>query len=184
MQIMSKQDTHLSKIEQLLESANTSDRSIVGRELVRQWMREKDCEVMGALYCLLMNPSICGRIEPPLTRAEVFEYLKKYYRMCIREDPRGQWVSSRYEAGWDLAKYLRICLTAKDRSFLEARELASLLQELYEGGGREIRSCIETAVLEHVMHESCAREVFWAWWEKPGLAQVLQAAQQRKIEPF
>ena len=162
--------TPIQEIESLFVS-----RQPAADEHVQAWARSEDLEVRGALLTLfdhgLADPAALGERE----RAEA--YLGFFLR-CIRENPAGHFVESRYAAAHSLVRwYLQVRLRSGSaaQALLAAR---AALRDLYVNGNDEIRRAIVTGVLEHLLEQSQVRADFADWDVDPTLHDAYEEALQ------
>lgn len=133
------------------------------RERLNDWFAAEDIETMGALYALLMDATCCNSIQPPPERATVFKFLVRYFHRCLVENPHGTWPDNRYEAGWEVARYIKYLAEEKWTERAEMVVLVDMLAEVYTTGDQAVRTCIVTAVLEHVLREDGVMAFFDHW---------------------
>src|SRR5882672_1081687 len=94
----------LEEIIRIVEIGPVGDQEIPASQ-VRSWMSSKDPDVMGATYGFF-HSALAAKVKPELSFDEVFDFTLSYYEWCIKTDPApGQWASTRYSAGWDLASW-------------------------------------------------------------------------------
>lgn len=144
----------------------------------QEWMNADDPEALGALYHLLFDRRFTARIDPPLTFEDYQSFARAYFGRCLREDPKGAWVDSRYSAGWDLVGW--IASLWKNREVHEAAlaDWKRWLAELYKGGDEDLRTCLVTATLEHLFEQPGLPEFFAEWKEDPLLAEAYGQAME------
>jgi hypothetical protein len=107
------------------------------------------------------------RVQPPISIAEYVEFTKSYYGRCFRENPDGDWSSSRFMAGTELVNIsVRLWKDASvPRPVLE--DLKGWLEKLYRERDQAIRTCVIQATLEHLFEQEQIRE-FFSDWQKDG----------------
>ena len=131
-------------------------------------MKSPDPEVRGATYALLSNGATLLRIVPALASDEVFDCVLEYFSFCLREDPQGRWVHSRYSAGWDMVGWVAGLLSdPSNRSYLGRIE--ARLAELFRAGDVNLRRAIVDAVLEHLFEHRDLAKMFRPWRGDPVL---------------
>jgi len=138
-------------------------------ELVREWMKCSDMEVMGAVFKLIHEPEHYNRIKPPLTLDDYLTFHLKYYERCLRESPDGVWCDSRYIAAHSLVAWFKGLWKDNNVSRDALKDLKSLLARLYLGGDEELKVAIITGVLEHLFSDSTIVEFFTDWKDDPQL---------------
>jgi hypothetical protein len=141
----------------------------VSLDRLRRWMASPDIRVLGAAYVFLDDPRHSARIDPPLDFEEDYEFTKKYYERCFRENPEGDWTNNRYEAGWDLVNWFAALW--KDRSVPRPAlsGLKQWLADLYRDGDAGLRRCLVDATLEHLFEQPQVRKFFDDWKGDPVL---------------
>ena len=121
------------------------DSARVSRDLVLQWMRSDDIQVMGAVYAHCTNPDYYLKIEPTLTAEDYFGFVKNYLVRCLVENPSGEWSNTRYEAGWALAGWFRNYWNEPSYPRRFAVELRDMLASITRNGDADVRLCVSTA---------------------------------------
>jgi hypothetical protein len=134
---------------------------------LREWMTSADIEILGFAFGMTHDGRF--RIEPPISPEEYVAFVKHYYGRCLRENPDGDWSDSRYSAGWDLVNIFGSLWRDAQvpRPLLD--EFKVWLAGLYKAGDEEIRECIITATLEHLVEQKLIREFFSDWQKDPVL---------------
>jgi len=155
---------HLKEI--LAERENNSP---ISRQKILEWMSTDDWEALGALYHSITDRSFSSRIEPPLKPDEYQSFARLYFGRCLREDPQGKWINSRYSAGWDLVAWIANLWKADNQDTALA-EWKSWLAEMYKQGDAELRTCLVTATLEHLFELRGMPNYFADWKADPSLA--------------
>jgi hypothetical protein len=143
---------------------------------VRRWLKSDDIEILGFTSALIADARF--RIEPPLTPNEYKGFVTHYYERCLKEDPNGEWSDSRYSAG---ATLVNICGSLWSDSAVPreiTKEPKDWLGRLYAEGDEALRTCIVTAVLEHLFEHKDIRESFSDWKKNPVLAIALKDASE------
>lgn len=160
------------------EDAGSAGAGGIPREKLERWVSSDDIQVMGAVYSLLSNPRQVARIHPPLQLVEVGVFLQRYFERCIRDNPESEWADSRYSAGWDVTGLFTNWWNDSrvPREYLSAWK--AWLMNLYLDGTAEMRECIETATLEHILEVQGTKAFFADWLKDP----VLAAAYRRSAE--
>jgi len=142
---------------------------------VRRWMKETDSEVRGATCSLLMESRHANRITPPLHFDEVFDWASRYYEWCLRTDPQGEWVDTRWTAASDTASWFIVLWDeGRDRSYLD--QMKALLADLYVKGSPDLRDALEHGCLEHLFERRDIREFFGSWKRHPQLVIAYEEA--------
>jgi hypothetical protein len=163
----------LQDIVRHLEMAEKESSAIAESE-VRSWMSSDDPEVLGATYSLLMNAKLVQRITPSLSFDEVFAFFLRYYELCFKTDPHGEWIDDRFTAGCDFVRvFVSYWDEARDKKYFH--EMKSLLSRLYIEGPPELKYSIEQAVVEHLFERNDIREFFSDWRDDPRLRSAYDA---------
>src|SRR5260221_6426555 len=76
----------------------------ISLDQLRVWMTAPDVESRGAVHAMLAQEQVRSCITPPLPWDDYFKFVKDYLFRCLRENPGSDWASTRYEAGWELAR--------------------------------------------------------------------------------
>ena len=167
------------EIEQAMEAC-TAGRSLqIPASVVRKWMGSYDNETLGAVYAFLSKERYCSCIRPPLSRDEVHSFLLRYYGKCMSGDFRGEWIHGRYEAGWEFAGFLRHACSLLPESEYVVKQSVQMLAELYLAGGEDVRQCIVTAILEHLLNDKNVRPAFGSWKRNAVLHEACQLAGEK-----
>lgn len=148
----------------------------LAREDVERWSLSNDIDTLGALCSLLDHPKFRERIQPPLSFEKHQALLLKYWERCLLENPRGEWTDSRYEAGWNLARWFSAIWTNKAVPRQRLLEIKHLLANIYKQGHSEVRACIINATLEHLFEDRAIAMYFKDWEQDPVLATAFEQA--------
>jgi hypothetical protein len=141
---------------------------------VRKWMSTTDPEVRGATSSLLYVYRHYRRITPPLDFDEAFDWLLQYWEFCLRSNPKGEHVDGRWSAGNDMMFwFVGLWDEGADRKYFE--RIKALLANLYVTGQRNLKVCIEQAVVEHLFEREEIREFFADWKDHPRLGPAYEA---------
>jgi hypothetical protein len=160
----------LQRIRAVFQSAATRPTEPPpSRAEVIQWMNSEDLEVLGALCSLVWDKERRSRIQPPLTFEDCHQFLMRYYRRCILEDPEGEWVDSRYSAAGDLARWFNLIWRDSTLPRSALPEIKTLFAGLCREGDNDLRTCVETAGLEHMINDPAVAEYFSDWLLDPVL---------------
>jgi hypothetical protein len=152
------------------------DRDQVEKAQVVAWMSARDIEALGAICTVIMKKQYAERIVPPLTLGEYQGFLMRYFERCFRENPDGEWTSSRYEAGWQLVSWfvgLWKDSSVPRKTFVGMKRW---LANMYETGDADLRRCIVDATLEHLFEKRDIARFFADWEKDPVLAQAYREA--------
>jgi hypothetical protein len=140
----------------------------------RQWMASDDMEVLGYTYHLLGDHRF--HVEPELSLDEYLEFVRRYYKRCFLESPDGEWSDSRYSAGWDLASVLAFQWSNPDVPKSVMEDWKQWLANIYKRGSDDVRRCIVTATLEHLLEQGSFRGFFADWLKDPVLRKAYEEA--------
>jgi hypothetical protein len=143
---------------------------------IREWMASGDIEILGFTYHLLCAKRF--RVQPPVSLAEYIEFTKLYYGRCLRENPEGDWSSSRYNAGSDLVNIFASLWrdSSVPRPVLD--DLKAWLERLYRESDETVRTCVIQATLEHLFEQEQIREFFSDWQNDKVLAVAYREASE------
>jgi hypothetical protein len=110
--------------------------------------------------------------------AEYIEFTMSYYGRCFRENPDGDWSSSRFMAGTEMVNiFVSLWKDASvSRQILES--LKSWLEQFYREGDQTIRTCVIQATLEHLFEQEQIRECFSDWQNDEVLAVAYREASE------
>lgn len=133
-------------------------------------MKSDDIEVLGFVNAMIHDHRF--RIEPPIDISDYVAFVRLYYGRCFRESPEGKWSHGRYPAGWDIVKIFCSLWDEEEQPAKLLAEFKKWLADLYRKGDSELRTCLETATLEHLF-ERRAIAKFFSDWKKDAL--LLQA---------
>jgi len=165
-------------IDMLWNRPNNSEWSpkikVIPGALFRQWMSIEDIEVLGFVYSTLGNHRF--QLDPGLSLDEYLRFVRHYYERCFIENPDGEWLDSRYSAGWDLVNVLASHWENPDvpRSVME--DWKRWLGEIYKRSSEEVRICIINATLEHLLEKGVFRKFFSDWIQDPVLRKAYEEA--------
>lgn len=138
-------------------------------------MDSEEAEVLGAIYVFLAKSGISA-VTPPLTRNQYHDFLERYYERCLREDPTGEWVCSRYQAGWDIVNWFMAVWNTREVPPAEIGAIKRWIEGIYLSGDEDLRLCLETATLEHLFEVAKVRKYFSDWQRKATLAAAYDRA--------
>ncbi len=138
-------------------------------ELVRQWVKSPDLEVMGAVFKLLHKPEHYNRINPPLAFDDYRTFHLNYYERCFRENPEGAWCDSRYIAAHSLVAWFTGLWNDETVPRDALRELKSLLARLYRDRDEKLKVAVITGTLEHLFTDRKILRFFADWKQDPQL---------------
>lgn len=118
----------------------------------REWITSDDIEILGFAYSMLDDHRLT--VEPALSLDEYLKFVRHYYERCFLENPDNEWSDSRYSAGWDLVNVLAFQWESADvpKSVLE--NWKQWLADIYKRGSDDVRTCIVTATLEHLLERA------------------------------
>lgn len=136
---------------------------------VQKWMEESvDADALGATYVFLSKAEHVDRVTPPLSFDPVFDFMLRYYEICLKSNPDSKWANNSYSAGWDLVGWFVWMWDEKrDKKYFEA--VKSLLEKLYLAGDAELKKCIEHAIIEHLFERKPIQKFFGDWRDNPQL---------------
>ena len=129
-------------------------------ELV-ECIKTADIERLGVIYDALSNAAFLKRVSPPLSREQIYGFLRTYYGRCLSEDPKGVWADSRYSAMWDAANWLKSSWRVLSEH--EQREWREWIKTHYIDGAFAVREAIETGFLEHIFSDKKIADFFSVW---------------------
>jgi len=135
---------------------------------VRRWMSSNDPEVRGATSTLLFEGRHWDMITPPLDYDEEFDWMLDHFELCLRTDPQGEWIKSRWSAGNDLLVWF-VALWDQGWDAKYVQGIKALLARLYTTGSADLKECIEQATVEHLFERQEVREFFKDWEGHPQL---------------
>lgn len=164
------------KIVQQLEADSENFAVVIPLNQLVEWMRSKDLEKLGALHAALGQVAFQKHITPPLEFLAYFQFCSMYLLRCLRENPQGEWSSNRYEAGWELCRWFVEVWNDKDVARGLLVDLKKALSDLYKSADVELRTALETAVLEHLFEDNSIATFFDDWKQDEILAGAYRAA--------
>ena len=149
---------------------------MIPKERVLGWMRESALDTRGAVYQLTRTE--WARIQPELTMSEQCEFMLDYLVECLVKDPASsKWAHTGFEAGWELASWLKHLKRLPDTNDFLAR-VAAQFTAAYRKGDSDTRNRIETSALEHIFEEPSLRPFFEEWRDDPQLREAYQFASE------
>ena len=141
---------------------------IIDQENILKWMTSPRLDIQGALYVL--TNIAWDRIKPELTMQATCQFILDYYRRCIVENPTsGDYILNRYEAGWEMANWLKALYAGQPETSEILLNAENLLKEIYIQGDKETKECIINGILEHVFEEQSMVSLFDNWRKIPQL---------------
>jgi hypothetical protein len=169
-------DRELEKVVAQVEREGAEYSDAISRDSLLAWMQSDDVESKGAVHALLALENVRARISPPLQFDDYYRFTSAYFFSCLAENPKGEWAHSRYEAGWDLCRWFMQLWDdhVVDRRLL--RDLKDRLAAMYRAANVDLRTAIETAVLEHLFEDPRIAEFFEDWSKEEPLSMAYGAA--------
>jgi hypothetical protein len=155
----------------------------VPREKVVRWTQSDDIDVLGAAYAFVTDGRHYGRINPPLLFGDYYPFLLKYFARCLREDPAGDWADSRYLAGHGLVGWFRQFWDDPKVPRTSLENIKQWLAGLYREGDQALRTCIVTAILEHLFERRDIAKYFRDWKNDSVLKVAYDEAQEWSDRP-
>lgn len=149
-------------------STPTSEKKTVPQSRVRQWMGSDDVETLGATYKFIMAPEHTERVSPPLEFDTVFDFILRYYILCLKANPHGRWAATGGSAAMDLVRwFVWMWDEGREKSYFET--IKSRLADLYISAAVELKDRIEHGVIEHLFEREPIRDFFGDWRENAQL---------------
>lgn len=150
----------------------------LSRDQVLQWAASEDLEALAAVNSLLFDPEASRRIEPNLTLPEYMSAALPYLERCLREDPKGQWADSRWEAGGLIANWIKDVWT--DQRFRPSVDkFRDWLAKLYKSADDpDLRTCLVQTTLEHLFEIDGIAATFGNWQYDPELRPAYEEAKR------
>lgn len=139
-------------------------------EKVKKWMSSDDLDALGALHAALSSAGSSERISPPIDFEDYFHFVRSYLERCLRENPDSEWASSRYEAGWEVARWIQGLWNDSSVRRSALAELKAWLADLYRSGDDAVRRCLVDATLEHLFEQPDFVSYFQDWTRDSVLA--------------
>lgn len=130
---------------------------------VLEWMKSDEIEVLGATSALLEDPTHRQRIELGIPFHDYQRFYLRFFERCIRENPDGEWSDSRYLAAHGLVAWFNGLWKDPQVPRAALNEIKLLLEKLYREGDEEIRCCIVTGALEHLLVNRQILKFFYNW---------------------
>jgi hypothetical protein len=154
-----------------IEEALASDLRIP-RDQVEAWIAgAHDIETLALLYRLA--DEAYERIEPELGGALACRAINAYLLACIElGSPDSGPHLSRYEAANQLASWYFHMLEMPGDNVAILDESAAAVTAAYVAGSQEVRTAIETGLLEHVFEVGQLRRYYAHWANDPRLAEA------------
>ncbi|MGQ0445181.1 MAG: hypothetical protein ACT4O2_08685, partial [Beijerinckiaceae bacterium] len=168
----------LSEVVMALNASEDRAAGVIPKAKLERWWHSDDAEVLGAVYTLLSEPDAATRIDPPVAFEELSTFLQAYFARCLRHDPKGEWVDSRYSAGWDIVRWFVGWWNDPSVPRTVLGRWKAWLEDRYRSADQAERHAIETATLEHLFESRDVREYFADWRTDP----ILGPAYERCIE--
>ena len=148
----------------------------ISKGRILEVMKSHDIEVLGAVYKFVTNKGRSKAIRPALQLEDYYRFMTHYYERCFREDPKGEWADSRYLAGWGLVNWFVSLWNDKEVPRYTIANLKDWLARLYREGDDDLRTCMETATLEHLFERKKIRKYFADWNDDPILGVAFKGA--------
>ena len=152
--------------------------STIPKQKVLEWMGADDLEALGALYSFVTKPEYAERIRPPLTYADYWAFIAKYFAACLRENPDGEWSHGRYDAGWDLARWFGTIWEDSTVPENAKGQIREWLATQYRQGDAATKRAIVDATLEHLFENRKIARFFGDWKDDPELSIAFKEASE------
>lgn len=137
--------------------------AVVPKQTYLTWAREGDLGTQARAYKL--SATAWARIQPKPTMHEQCGFMASYLLTCLATNPEpDDWVHSGFEAGHELAAWLKHLVARADANEVVTR-VASDLERLYRVADAAGRNRIETGALEHILESRALRGYFKHWAE-------------------
>jgi len=140
----------------------------VPQSTVLKWMSSEDADTLGATYVFLSKPEHVSRVVPPLMFDPVFNFMLRYYSLCLKTNPQSEWANSAYSAGGDLVGWF-VWMWDEGREAKYFELIKSRLAEIYVSGSPELKKCLEHSIIEHLFERKPIRKFFIDWKADPRL---------------
>ena len=153
--------------------------TVVPREKVLTWMQSGDIEVLGRTFYFMTDKRHSPRIRPALAFEDYHPFAIRYYKRCFRENPEeSKWALGRYPAGWSFVNWFAGLWNVSTVPRKALNDLKQLLATLYKEGDSALRTCIVTAILEHLFERRTIAKFFSNWEQDPILRTAYQEGMQ------
>ncbi len=135
---------------------------------IRQLIEQRDLEVRWHTLAFVRDHG--NRVRPAPNDEWLRDELFRYYIDCIRTGLEGHdVVHSRYEAAGGLVALFEWLMSGNAGGVRAAESMAATIEELFRSN-RQMRNCIETGFLEHVLEVPDAIPYFEHWEQDSDLA--------------
>jgi hypothetical protein len=164
----------MKTIDEIQDAMQTS--GPISSSHVKKWAAAPSLDVQGALTDLIFEHG--RRIDPPLTKQELYRVVEDYYREClIRDIKDSDYAPNRHIAGYEFVGWFKALWQdpAVPREYIV--HLKEMLRELCVQG-KVSRDEIVTAVLEHLFENPALQEFFADWKSDPELAEAFALAKE------
>jgi len=152
-------------------------KSLISDDKVKLWMMSSNLEVLGAVHELVTYHPYWELINPPLDETYLLAFLITFYKRCLQEDPKGEWVLSRYEtAAVITSRFQALPPNENPEKHILLIKLKDLLAQSYLSDDPELQTAVITGALEHILEETRFRDFFRDWIEHPQLKQAYNLA--------
>jgi hypothetical protein len=152
--------------------------SPLDQERVRSWMHSPDLEVLGAVHRLLYFQEHLGRVTPPLSFEESFQFRKHYYERCLREysaedadEDDWNWADWGFNSAHGVTRWFCEMWEGKNvprTVLIDIKEwLAELLKQRVQDG------LLATAVCDHILSKKKLAKFFADWRNDSELCSIL-----------
>ncbi len=148
----------------------------ISYDKIKTWMKADDIEILGAVVYFITDRRYYPYIEPPLAFSDYHGFMLNYYRRCFIENPRGEWSDSRYSAGRSLVSWFKGLWDDPEAPRSALSELREFMGELYKQEDEDVRDCLITATLEHLLSNRKIAKFFSVWIKDPVLDKAYQEA--------
>jgi hypothetical protein len=71
-------------------------------------MASGDVDTLGATCAFLWGSEQVDRVAPPLQFDDVFEFMLRYFGLCLETNPRSEWANSSHSGGNDRGRLVRL----------------------------------------------------------------------------
>jgi hypothetical protein len=146
-----------------IDAALSSDSPIPGEQVVSWIDAAADCDLRTLSKLYRLTGEGYHRIQPELGIGSTCGLIQRYLLGCVRDGVTdNDEIQERYEAAESLHVWFRH-LAEMDGTSKVLTAAADGLKKLYLESGDDVRTAIETGLLEHAMETAALRPYFEKW---------------------
>lgn len=162
-----KNEISLKYILEVTDRLSATPTATVNLGLVEGWMKSDDLEVLCATVGFLLDEKFGMQVQPPPSYWDVTDFFLMVWKRVISENNiKSDRIPSRYDVATQLGQYFESRWLAGDK-IRDVPKIRETIEQFYMSGDTEVRTCLETATIEHLMEKRDIREYLNDWKQHP-----------------